>query len=278
MMAAVALPASSMSGAAQAAVRAVPPPAPVKAVPVKPAVTPAALASWSPLNDESIEFHSPDQLSPADRGLLAAAQPSIAAHAGLAGMDLKQGNWRFTQIACPAFPNHLFVRFARNQGAGDLSLFTVSIPRNGPGRLRVLPILRRGYALFTPAAVNPQSIAEFNRIRAEEHGQQAPAWLALGLCYAALAGADPRLHFQSLDFDSADLFPATPGLVQAGANGTVIVRFTDAAARPRPMDWALTFDRKGKLLKAAHSPSGELTVRRVPALQGEATAASPANP
>jgi hypothetical protein len=35
------------------------------------------------------------------------------------------------------------------------------------------------------------------------------------------------------------------------------------------MEWTMTFDRKGKLLKAAHLPVGQLAVHPVPASAGE---------
>jgi hypothetical protein len=72
-----------------------------------------------------------------------------------------------------------------------VSVFTVSIPRGGDGRVRIIPIQRRGYSLFSPAPINALTISAFNHIRAEEH-PKAPDWLGTGLCYAALAGAHPQ--------------------------------------------------------------------------------------
>jgi len=37
------------------------------------------------------------------------------------------------------------------------------------------------------------------------------------------------------------------------AHGGAMIRFTDVAASSRPMEWTMTFDSKGKLLKATHS-------------------------
>jgi hypothetical protein len=34
-----------------------------------------------------------------------------------------------------------------------------------------------------------------------------------------------------------------------------VIRFTDVAAVPRPMEWTMTFDGAGKLLKASHAPA-----------------------
>ena len=72
------------------------------------------------------------------------------------------------KIACPRLTNHLFVQFTRNNGNGDVSIFSASIPRNGMGRIRIVPILKRSYSLFSPAPINSMTISAFNHIRSEE--------------------------------------------------------------------------------------------------------------
>jgi hypothetical protein len=106
----------------------------------------------------------------------------------------------------PALPEHLFLRFTRNDGAGDVSLFSASIPR-GEGRVRIIPIQRRGYSLFSPAPINAMTISAFNHIRDEERSDQAPDWLGTGLCYAALAGAHPQAALLAEDAEGTE-FPA----------------------------------------------------------------------
>ena len=98
----------------------------------------------------TLDFRSADQISQQDRLLLADSESSIAEHAGFAGLEFSQSNWNYRQIVCPTFPNHLFVQYTRNNGAGDVSVFSASIPRNGNGRVRIVPILKRGYSLFLP--------------------------------------------------------------------------------------------------------------------------------
>src|SRR6266536_809247 len=95
----------------------------------------------------SIDFRSAEEMSEKDRLLVADAESSIAEHAGFAGFELDQTTWSYQQMVCPALPNHLFLRYMRNNGTGDVSVFSASIPRNGEGRVRVIPILRRGYSL-----------------------------------------------------------------------------------------------------------------------------------
>jgi hypothetical protein len=142
---------------------------------------------------DSIELRSPEQMSQADRNLVAQAQPAIAERASFAGMEFDRGKWDFQQLMCPALPNHVLLRFTRDGGAGDVSVFSASIPRGGTGRVRVIPIQRRGYSLFSPAPVNALTIYTFNRILGEEPAEPAPALLTTGLCYAALAGASPKV-------------------------------------------------------------------------------------
>ena len=141
----------------------------------------------------AIEFRSYDQMSRQDRDLAADAESAIGERAGFAGLEFNQGKWNYQQIVCPALPNHLFLQFTRNNGTGDVSVFSASIPRGGDGRVRIIPILRRGYSLFSPAPINALTISAFNHIRAEEHSDEPPDWLATGLCYAALAGAHPQV-------------------------------------------------------------------------------------
>jgi hypothetical protein len=39
-------------------------------------------------------------------------------HAGYSGFELEQGGWDYEQLVCPALPNHLFLQYTRNHGAG----------------------------------------------------------------------------------------------------------------------------------------------------------------
>jgi hypothetical protein len=165
-------------------------------------------------------------------------------------MDFDQGKWNSQQVVCPALPHHLFLKFTRNGGSGDASMFSASIPRGGEGRVRIIPILRRGYSLFSPAPINAMTISAFNHILSEEAVGKAPDWQQSGLCYAALAGAHPRTGSE----DEQD----TPMLTEVASGGTVVTQagttlsFTDLSAIPAPTAWTLTFDGHGKLLESTH--------------------------
>ncbi len=227
----------------------------------------------------AVEFRSYDRMSPQDRDLAADAESSIGERAGFAGLEFNQGRWSYREIACAALPGHLFLEFTRNNGAGDLSLFSASIPRDGNGRVRIIPIVRRGYSLFSPAPINALTISAFNHIRAEERqetesaegGNPNPGWLATGLCYAALAGAHPRIESmagppQPADFRQLPSVP--PGRLVIPLRGGALISFFDVSEPSRPMLWTMTFNGKGKLLKATHRPAPrarEKAVERKPA-------------
>lgn len=242
-----------------------------------PSVHPRQAAAPSPmlfsLGDERpataapVEFRSVEQMTRQDRDLEADGEAAIAERAGFADLDFDRGPWNYRQVICSALPQHLFLQFTRNNGAGDASLFSASIPRGGEGRVRIVPIVRRGYSLFSPAPINELTISAFNHIRAEEHPEQAPDWLATGLCYAALAGAHPRVA-PPPEPDARRFSTTPPGSLSISTAGGAIIAFTDLSATPRPMQWTMTFDRRGKLLKATHGAapkSNEKEGKLVPA-------------
>ncbi len=109
-----------------------------------------------------------------DRMQAADAEASIGERAHYAGLEFNQGKWSYQQVVCPVFRNHIFLRFMRNNGVGDVSMFTASVPLNGEGRVRIIPIRMRGYSLWSPAPINALTISAFNHIRAEEQPTSLP--------------------------------------------------------------------------------------------------------
>lgn len=210
-----------------------------------------------------VAFRSPGQMSEADRRLEASSESAIARQAAFEDFSLDNGHWTTQQIACRALPNHLFLRFTRDTGAGDRSVFSVSIPRNGNGHLRLIPVLRRGFSLYSPAPSNNGTVAAFNQIRREDGPDLNPGWLETGLCYAALAGANPSVG--PLTGNAVLDSPAPPmAEMLVSLNGDAIVHFTDQAARPHPMLWSMTFSPKGTLLKVNREPADRNPHRIVP--------------
>ena len=202
---------------------------------------------------ELIEFRSQSQMTQPDRDLAEGAQASIREEAALAGIEFEQGNWTYQQIVCQALPGHLFLLYKGESGAGDISLFSAAIAHVGNSHPRIIPIQRRGFSLFSPAPVNPLTIAAFNRIRSSEPETQKADWLATALCYAALTGAHPETATMPDKSPDTGLSLSFPPTLEVGNYGESTVRFVDVASPRQPKEWALTFDAKGKLLKVANS-------------------------
>ncbi len=215
--------------------------------------------SDDPHRPHAIEFRAVDQMTEQDRLQASNAESAIAEQARYSGLEFNQGQWSYRQVVCPALPNPIFLRFLRDGGAGDVSVFTASIPRGEEGRVRIIPIQRRGYSLFSPAPINTLTLSAFNHIRAEENPEQVPAkapdWLGTALCYAALAGGHPRAASVSDDPASESLRVANTALLRVENNGGAVLSFTDVSAHPRPMRWTMTFDRNGKLGKGDDAPA-----------------------
>jgi hypothetical protein len=236
-----------------------------KALPGPPRLKPYFSDSLDPLRPHSVEFKTAEQMTEKDRLLAANAEGSIGEDAKYAGLEFNKGAWSYQQVVCPALPNHIFLRFLRNNGAGDMSMFTASIPRGDEGRVRIIPIQRRGYSLFSPAPINALTISAFNHIRGEENPDQdpekAPDWLGTVLCYEALAGGHPQVATISGNPDTEKFPVASEALLSVGNNGGAVLSFTDMSTKPRPTRWSMTFDRKGKLIKGGHAPAELLSIK-----------------
>ena len=147
--------------------------------------------------------------------------------------------------------------------------------------MRVIPVRRRGYSLFTPSSSNELTINDFNHMVKE--GQQGlnPDWLTLGLCYAALAGGHVRAALvpKMPQEEHFPLFP--PATLTVGGKGGAEVHFADTTPRTRTTDWVLLFSPTGRLLKVKHTASTVIVERPLStvALDVNATgnSAKPAN-
>jgi hypothetical protein len=262
-------------------VRNISPSAPTeKSIPDHPRPLPFLIDGKDSGRADAVEFRTADQMSATDREVAANSQSAIAERAQYAGLEFNQGKWTYEQIVCAALPEHIFLRFMRNNGTGDVSLFTASIPRGTEGRVRIIPIQLRGYSLFSPAPVNAITVSAFNHIRGEENPAHAAvsSWLGTGLCYAALAGGHPQLPSIGEDQAHLEVLADDKGLLHSGAGVGAVISFDDVSKVSRPVRWTMTFDSKGRLLKAARSKAELLKVNAVrPAALDQAGRIVPAN-
>lgn len=215
----------------------------------------------------AIEFIPQDRISERDKLIAADAESSVAERAHWSGFSLEEGNWSYQQVVCPSFPGHVFLRYTRNNGAHDVTVFSVSIPRDGQ-RVRIIPILKRSYSLFAPAPINALTISAFNHIRAEEHGSDKADWLENGLCYAALAGANPITAPPYAQPKLGRPVPAVSAVLAIEEKGGEVMRFADSSSKTKPVEWKLTFNYKGRLVKVAHTQAPMRVVHPVPARAG----------
>jgi hypothetical protein len=215
-------------------------------------ITPSPFPTSLSTSAHAIEYRSEDQMSQTDRDLVSSAQPSIREDATLAGFELDAGQWNYRQLVCQALPDDVFLLFKRDNGGDDVSLFSAAIPRNRKDPVRIIPIQRRGFSLFSPAPVNPLTIDIFNHIQAGEPATRTADWLSTALCYAGLTGGRPETALSPSGLDGGDLSLSFPPTLQVGGDGESTVRFVDVPTGVQPMEWALTFNSKGQLLKVGH--------------------------
>lgn len=248
----------------------------VREIHPKPLPTPFPIDAHTQTID-ALQFLAPEQMSMADRALAEANAAQIARRAGLQGFNLAQegGGWGYEQAVCPVFPDHLILEYSRESGDGDVSLFSVAIPRgSGAGEhVRVIPVRRRSYSLWTPAPSNALTLNDFNHMLGPGAKGIGPDWLTLSLCYTALAGGHVR----------AALVPATaadeayplfmPAKLSVSDKSGAEVHLVDATHYPEPkakaMDWVLTFAQNGQLMKVRHSVADEVVERSLQAAPAE---------
>ena len=201
-------------------------------------------------------------MTAADRELADANQTEIARRAGLQGFSLaREAGWGYEQAVCPVFPGHLILEYSRGNGDGDVTLFAAVVPR-GEGHVRVIPVRRRGYSLWTPASSNALTINDFNHMVAEGHEGLNPDWLTLGLCYTALAGGHVRAALAA-QTPAEEAYPlVAPAMLTVGPKSAE-VRLDDATPKTKPMRWTLSFDGRGRLLKVRHTGAPELVEKPV---------------
>lgn len=210
----------------------------------------------------SVRILSEGEMTRADRDLLADGESSIQEKAGFENLEFGSAGWTYHQLDCPALPKHLFVRFTRDDGTRQMSMFSAAVPRDGNGSVHIIPIVRKGYSLFSPAPIGAMTIAAFNRIRTEEGEGATADWVGTGLCYAALAGANPRVDAAPGTGEKDGLPPVIPANLRVANEGGAIIQFVDSSAAPHPMEWSMIFDRRGKLIKATHTVAPVETVKK----------------
>jgi hypothetical protein len=235
----------------------------VREIHPKPTPTPFPLDAHT-RTISTLEFLAPDQMTAADQSLVVANEAEIARRAALQGFNLERASgWGYEQAVCPVFPDHLILEYSRNDGAKDVSLFSVAIPRGtgSGGHVRVIPVRRRSYSLWTPASSNELTLNDFNHMVAEGGKGVSPDWLTLSLCYAALAGGHVRAALVPASHEEEAYPLFVPAKLSVGDKGGAQIHLVDTTRYPdskaKAMNWVLTFAQNGRLLKVAHTVADE---------------------
>ena len=142
-------------------------------------------------------------------------------------------------------------------------MFAAVVPR-GTGHVRVIPVSRRGWTLFTLTGENALTIHDFNAIVREEGHGLLPNWLQLGLCYAALAGGHVRAALLD-DGAKPEAMPvpaASRLMVAYGKKGAEVVLESGNLGTDR-RSWTLKFNGRGELMKVALGRTPMLTARSI---------------
>jgi len=221
-----------------------------------------------------LEFMAPEQMAADDLELVTANAAEIARRAGLQGFNLQrdgEGGWGYEQAVCPVFPDHLILEYSRDNGAGDVSLFTAVIPHGSAsgGHVRVIPVRRRSYSLWTTAPSNALTLNDFNHMVKEAGNGVDPDWLTLSLCYATLAGGHVRAALVPATHED-EYYPLfVPAKLSVSDKGGAEIHLADITHYPDPkaraMNWVLTFAQSGQLLKVRHTVADEVYERPLPA-------------
>ncbi len=226
----------------------------------KPVRSPFPLDATGSNHATELEFLPQDKIKAFDHELIEASENEIERRARLAGLGYSAGadGWGYEQAVCPAFPNHIVLEYSRKAGPGDVSLFAAVVPR-GTGHVRVIPVSRRGWTLFTPTGANALTIHDFNAIVREEGSGLSPDWMQLGLCYAALASGHVRAALLDVGPEQ-ETFPM-PGATHIHvsyrkAGALVAIESADTATDRR--SWELRFNGHGELMKVALGKTASL--------------------
>ena len=217
-----------------------------------------------------LEFLAAAEMSAEDRALAESSQAEIVRRARLQGLVYGAGSgWGYEQAVCPAFPGHLVLEYSRRSGAGDVSLFAAVVPR-GSGHVRVIPVSRRGFTLFTLAGENTLTIHDFNAIVAEEKLGLDADWLSLGLCYAALAGGHARSGLVA-EGSAQERYPLIePSMLKVSYRKPgAVVLLSNAEAPKGGRSLALRFSARGHLEQVKLVTPGVLSFRAVPSAPTE---------
>ena len=201
-----------------------------------------------------LEHRASDAMSPDDAAVVRSRQHEITMEAAMFGYDLNRGHWTSDETECPAMPNALLLHYRTNADTnGAQSLFTAVVPRE-KGRVLVNPVLYHGATPFEPAIGQKRTMSVFNQMVpadiAQKDVQPEGPWLTLAICYAEIAGAEPRVP-EHPELETPLVRAPPPTIHVSEAKGTMEIQFTGREAPTDYTVWNISVDKKGRAVEAA---------------------------
>jgi hypothetical protein len=191
-------------------------------------------------------------MSSEDAGILRARQKDLTFEAAMFGYDLTLGHWTWDQTICPDIPEALVLHYRITGRNGFQSLFTAVVPREG-GRVLVNPILYHGATPFQSATGQKRTLSVFNQAvpadLAKEAVQPDGHWLALAMCFAEIAGAEPR-EPQNADASATMANAVAPTLHYSVTHGAQEIEFAGREAPGEYTVWTITLNTAGRATAA----------------------------
>jgi hypothetical protein len=201
-----------------------------------------------------LEHHSADAMSPGDVAVIRAKQHEITTEAAMFGYDLSRGRWSYDETECPAIPNALLLHYRTAAAAGGAqSLFTAIVPR-GQGRVLVNPVLYHGATPFEAAIGQKRTMSVFNQAVpaeiAKQDVQPEGHWLTLAICYAEIAGSEPRVP-EHPELEAPLVKAPIPTIRLSEARGAMEIQFTGREAPTDYTVWNISVNNQGRAVDAS---------------------------
>lgn len=201
----------------------------------------------------SLEHRTPQQMSEADRQLLATRQADMVHSAALFGFNLQQEGWSFLQTVCPVLPKYVFLNYVRDDGATH---FAALVPRDSDP-VAIVPVVHHRVVPFERSSDGTVSLDTFNKILASSQEAGKPGavkinedWVALAMCYAEMAGDHPvTVLTDTVTAPIADRKAGSP-TIRVESDGGVLLEFSDVSSASQTIRWRVAFDRLGRVHSA----------------------------
>lgn len=222
----------------------------------------------------SLEHRTLEAMDTADREILNRRRKGLIIAAEIYGYDITSGNWTVDQAICPEFPGTVLLHYLEKFPDGKESLFTALIPREGGGRIRVVPVLYRNASPYRPATKNPANYALFNELVpadvAKKDAGPGGNWLSLGVCYAEMVGGRPNVPDEP-DLDVATIKAPVAAVRLDAVTGQTQIQFSDRDAQKVYTIWTISFDGKGRVTDAMNEDYATYVARIVQVPEPQAT-------